>query len=151
MLQKKNVYTLIKKDVPEMKGKHIISDAGVGGEKLVYKRVTYPVKVRTFFNRWKIIIPLVLYRKIRGGIALDIETSTVIFLRPYKKNWAVKKDKEPFHKWGKKEYPFTNIWVELEFDYTDITKVIPIIKTQIEDHSLIKLLREHEEKFTIIN
>lgn len=151
MIKEKSTYSLIKKDIPEIKGRRIISDARVGGEKLVYKRVSYPVRVWNIFNLFTITIPLVLYRKRTGGIGLEINTSTIAFLRPYKKNWAKKKDMEPFHLWGKKEHPLTNIWVELEYDYQDNIKSTPLLKTRIEDHILIKFLRQHDEKFTIIN
>lgn len=151
MIKNKTTYTLIKGDIPIIKGKCIISDARVGGEKLVYKRVSYPVHIYKLFNRLTIHIPLVLGRKRNGKIGLEVETSTIVFLRPYKKNWAKKKDKEPFHLWGKKEHPLTNIWVELEYDYQDNIKSTPLIKARIEDHTLIKFLRQHDQKFTVIN
>jgi len=150
-MKKKEIYTLIRKDIPIVRGKHIISDARVGGEKLVYNRVTYPICILNVFDLFKINVPLILYKKIKGGIGIDIKKDTVVFLRPYKKNWAAKKDRLPFHLWGKKEHPLTNIWLELEFDYQDIMKGTPIIKTRIDNHSLIKFLRQHEEKFVLIN
>lgn len=134
-----------------MKGKNVISDARVGGEKLVYQRVSYSVQVIKPFNLFTVMIPLLLYRNINGKIELKKETTKVAYLRPYKKNWAPKKDRLPFHEWGKKEHPLTNIWVELEFDYKDIVSQMPIIKSRVEDQSLIKFLRQHEEKFTVIN
>lgn len=151
MRKTKHTYSLIKQDIPTIVGKRIVSDARVGGEKLVYKRVSYPVRVWKFFNLFTIHVPLVLYRKRNGSIGIDVNTSTIAFLRPYKKNWAKKKDKEPFHLWGKKEHPLTNIWVELEYDYQDNIKSTPLIKTRIEDHTLIKFLRQHDQKFTVIN
>ena len=151
MIKTKNIYTLISGDIPIVKGKKILSDVRVGGEKLVYKRVSYPIRLYNFFDLFTITVPLVLYRKRTGGISIDVSTSTVVYLRPYKKNWAHRKDKLPFHLWGKKDYPLTNIWVELEYDYEDIMKSTPLIKTRIEDHSLIKFLRQHEEKFVLVN
>jgi hypothetical protein len=154
MIKKKTTYTLIKKDVPEMKGRRVVTDARVGGEKLVYQRVTMPFKVKNILGLFNITVPLMFYRKRSGGIGVDREIDTVIYLRPYKKNWALKKDREPFHLWGKKEHPLTNIWVELEYDYEDITRSTPLIRTRLDDNEnilLIKFLRKHEEKFTIIN
>lgn len=151
MIKTKSIYTLIQGDIPIIKGKHIISDVRVGGEKLVYKRVSYPVRTYNILNLFTITIPLVLYRKKTGGIALDITTENVVYLRPYKKNWKQRKDRLPFHLWGKKDHPLTNIWVELEYDYEDIMKKTPLIKTRIEDQFLIKFLRQHEEKFELIN
>lgn len=151
MIKTKTTYSLIKGDIPIIKGKRIVSDVRVGGEKLVYKRVSYPIRVWKIFNLLTVHIPLVLCRKKNGKIGLDINISTVAFLRPYKKNWAKKKEKEPFHLWGKKEHPLTNIWVELEYDYEDNIKSTPLIKARIEDHKLIKFLRQHDQKFTLIN
>lgn len=148
MIKIKEVYTLIKKDIPEIRGKNIISDARVGGEKLVYKRKSFPVRIYQFYFL-KIVIPLIVYRKRAGGLGLDITTSEVVYFRPYKKNWSHRKNKLPFHLWGKKDHPLTNIWTELEFDYQDIMKEYPVIKTRIEDHSLIKILRQHDEKFVL--
>jgi hypothetical protein len=149
-MKKKITYTLIKKDIPSIKGRHILHDVRVGGEKLVYKRVTIPIQQIRFFNLFTISVPLLLYKKIKGGIGLDVTTEKVVFLRPYKKNWAHRKERLPFHLWGKKEHPLTNIWLELEYDYEDIINSSPLIKTRIEDITLIKFLRQHEEKFTIV-
>lgn len=149
----KEVYTLIKKDVPDIKGKTIITDARVGGEKLVYKRVSYPVNKIILFNKYTIMVPLLLYRKIMGGFGLDIITKEVVCFRPYKKIWTSRNKrskKEPFNLWGKKDHPLTNMWLELEYDYEDIYKKSPLIKTRIEDQSLINFLRQHEENFYLI-
>jgi hypothetical protein len=149
MIKTKEVYTLIKKDVPEVTGKTIVSDARVGGIKLVYKRVSYPIKYYTVFNK-VFTIPLVLYRKRTGGIGINITKSKVVYLRPYKKNWTTSRNRLPHHLWGKKGHPLTNIWVELLFDYEDIIKSMPLIKTRIDDQLIIKFLRQVDEKFTII-
>jgi hypothetical protein len=149
MIKMKEVYTLIKKDVPEVTGRHIVSDARVGGIKLVYKRVSYPIKYYTI-SKFTFTIPLVLYRKRSGGIGLNITKSMVVYLRPYKKNWTTSRNRLPHNLWGKKEHPLTNIWVELLCDYEDIMKSMPIIKTRIDDQLIIKFLRQVDEKFTII-
>lgn len=152
MTQIKSVYTLIKKDVPKIKGKHILSDARVGGEKLVYERVSYPIFIWLLFNLFKIHIPLVLHKKKFGGIGINLKKKeTVVYLRPYKKNWTKKKERLPFCLWGKKDHPLTNIWLELEYDFEDIMKKIPLMKSQVEDHSLIKFLRQHKENFILIS
>lgn len=148
-------YTLLKKDVPKMKGKTILSDARVGGEKLVYSTISYPISTITLFNRYTVHIPLVLYRKDYGGIGIDLVKEVKVFYRPYKKHWVKKvegqKIRVPFHLWGKKEHPLTNIWVQLAFDYKDIYSNWPVIEKEIENHILIKFLRQHEEQFNIIN
>lgn len=150
-MKNKVTYTLLRKDIPSIKGKHILHDVRVGGEKLVYKRVTMPIQQIKVFNLFTISIPLILYRKLNGGIGIDITTEKVVFLRPYKKNWSNKKERLPFHLWGKKEHPLTNIWLELEYDYEDIISSSPLIKARVEDLTLIKFLRQHEETFKIIN
>jgi len=87
--------------------------------------------------------------------SLDIETDKVIYLRPYKKNWSErrknKRDTVPFHLWGKKDHPLTNMWLELVLDYEDIMRGFPIMKNTVEDQTLIKFLRQHKEKFSLIN
>ena len=149
-------YILIDKAIPTIKGKQIYHDVRVGGEKLVYKTVSYPVNIYKLFDKFTITIPLLFYRKKSNGIGIDKTESKVVYLRPYKKNWAPKrrpdgsKEKKPFHLWGKKDHPLTNIWIELEYDYEDIIKSIPIIKETVIDDVLIKFLRQHKDKFYLI-
>lgn len=142
MIKTKALYTLTRSDIPTIKGKRVVSDAKVGGEKLVYKREISPILIISIFNL-QVTLPLI---PVKG----EKKVETVVYLRPYKNNWSKKKDRLPFHLWGKKEHPLTNLWVELEFDYQDITKSFPIVKARVEDHSIIKNLRQHAEKFSII-
>jgi hypothetical protein len=142
MIKTKALYTLTKSDIPTIKGKRVISDAKVGGEKLVYQRETSPILTFSIFKK-QVSFPLI---PIKG----EKKVETIVYLRPYKNNWSKKKDRLPFHLWGKKEHPLTNLWLELEYDYQDITKSYPVAKSRVEDHSIIKHLRQHAEKFSII-
>jgi hypothetical protein len=140
-MKEKTIYTLIKSD---------IDDAKVGGDKLIYNRVTYPVLLLNLYY-FKVAIPLLLHEKKTGGLGIDIKKETVIYYRPYKSLWDTKRNHLPYHLWGKKNNRYTNMWLELEFDHQDIYKRSPIIKTRIDDQTLIKLLQKHTAKFVLYN
>ena len=137
----KSKFSLIKSDIPEIQGQNVIRDVQVGGEKLVYN-VTHYLVNQIIVLGFTINIPL-FNEKPRH--------EKRVFLRPYKKNWAHKRKRLPFHEWGKSTKPLTNIWVELENDYMDNIKSLPILKVKIEDQILIDHLKNHETKFTLFS
>lgn len=142
-------YILLKKDVPTIKGKHVIIDAKVGGEKLVYKRIRYSVNVIKI-GTLEIKIPSMVYWLKELGAPVHDNTDTVVFLRPFKKTWDnSERPRVSYDEWGKKDHPLTNIWLIIQFDYKDISQTVPLIKEYVEDAKLKKLLRQKVEKFNI--
>ena len=147
-------YTLLEKSIPVIKKNSIVYDARVGGEKLIYQKTTTNFTTINIGKLFSIDIPLIFKMNKKGKISRNIIKEKIIFLRPYKNYWNKdgKRDKWlPFHQWGKKEHPLTNIWLEMLFDFTDIMKQTPVIKSCVDDPIIIKFLRQHEEEFTIIN
>ena len=142
-------YVLLKKDSPTIKGKHVIFDAKVGGEKLVYKRIRYSINVFKIGNL-EIKIPSMVYWLKEFGAPVSNNTDTIVFLRPFKKTWDnSERPRVSYDEWGKKDHPLTNIWLIIQFDYTDISQTVPLIKEYVEDAKLKKLLRQKAEKFII--
>lgn len=137
-IKKKVTYKLIKKDIPLICNNVIRKDYNVGGIKLVYEIKTSLVK------EYK-LLGITIYIPTFSGILKE----TRIFLRPFKKDWNKERNRLPTNFWGKKFHPLTNLWLELAYDYEDIYKETPLMKEEIRNHNLIKLLRHSTDKFSI--
>ena len=145
----KQQFSLIKRDIPTIKGKKVVIDAKVGGEKLVYKRICYPARLFKF-GSVEIEIPGLVFWLSELGFPVHKSTDTVVFLRPFKTTWDnSNQPRVSYEEWGKKEHPLTNIWLILVSDYKDISHTMPLIKEYVENAKLKKLLRQKVEKFII--
>lgn len=153
MAQTKTLYKLIEETCPIIVQNSIRFDPKVGGEKLVYKCVTYSIHKVRLYNNCYVEIPGIIYiLSVLLSIPIRNNTNTVVFLRPTKELWKDYNEKRtPIDQWGKRDYPLTNIWLEMDFDYTNIYKTVPRIKTKVEDQTLKKLLRQHKKQFTFNN
>lgn len=153
MVKTRTLYQLISAIKPKIVHNRIMFDPKVGGEKLVYKCITYPIHSFRVYNNCYIEIPGISYvLSVLLNIPMRGNTNTVVFLRPTKELWRdYEKKWTAIHEWGKKHYPLTNIWLEMSFDYHNIYKTLPIIKRKVEDQKLKKLLRQNKIKFTINN
>jgi hypothetical protein len=101
-------FKLIDSKVPDIKGKNIIVDSNVGGQKNTYKiyRITW-IELPLFGGVYK-----VSPKRLVG---------TKTFWRPYQTVWDKKKHRVPAPYWGKG--PLLNLWLVLSNDYSDPSKV----------------------------
>lgn len=136
-MQFKDVYTLIKKDVPEICDGQIVSDPDVGGIKLVYLKRRVRVN-SVSLGPIKIVYPVKVFKG-----------KKITFLRPYKTNWDTKRNRLSRNYWGKKNHPLTNMWIVVEKDYKKWSDSIVRFKDQVTDHTLIRFLKSETESFTI--
>ncbi len=120
-------YELIEVRAPDIVFGAPIVDPGVGGIKLKYsKSKEYSLTKK--------------------------DVKDVIFLKPYKKNWATNKKDCKKGEWGNTRSPFANVWLELPEDYTNYEESYEIIllsSTKVTDSKLIKNLNNKVGKFTI--
>jgi len=134
-------YSLIKSDIPTIINKKtIVKDVNVGGIKLSYKVSTVKALVLNIFNK-QYIIPISLKPK---------DKTNITFLRPYKNKWDVGRNKLPRCLWGKTTDPLTNLWIELELDYTDLDSGEVMCKREIRDTNITKHLSKNKQLFYII-
>lgn len=138
-MQFKDVYTLIKSDVPEICDGEVVSDPGVGGIKLVYWKRRIRVE-NVKIGPISITYPTKFYKRVK-----------VTFLRPYKDKWDTQRKRLPRNYWGKKNNPLTNMWIVVERDYTKWSGSMVRFKDQVTDHTFIKNLKSIEESFVIYN
>ena len=136
-MQIKDVYTLIKEDIPEICHGQVVSDPNVGGVKLVYW------KRRIILNSIN-IGPIKISYPIR-----ILKREKVVFLRPYKKNWDTQRNRLPRNYWGKANNPLTNMWIVIETDYKKWSGTTVRFKDQVTDHNIIRFLKSSEESFSI--
>jgi len=136
-MQIKDVYTLVKKDVPEICHGQVVSDPSVGGVKLVYwkRRIIFH---NTNIGPIKISYPVRILKRVK-----------VVFLRPYKKNWDTQRNRLPMNYWGKKNNLLTNMWIVVESDYKKWSGLTVRFKDQVTDHETIRCLKSIEETFNI--
>lgn len=135
----KDVYTLKRKDIPEIVDGTVLSDPDVGGEKLVYWRRTFMIK-EICIGSIKISYPVKAFKR-----------KKVVFLRPYKKYWDTKGNRLPLNYWGKKNHPLTNMWITVQSDYKQWSDKVVRFKDQVTDHGIIKSLKSAEETFSSIS
>jgi hypothetical protein len=94
-------FKLIQSYAPTMDGRIVVEDSNVGGIKNTY---------RISFIKYICIgkFTIIFSRKVLGVKG---------FLKPYKKVWNkyTNRLKKPY--WGKKNSPFTNLWIVLTSDY----------------------------------
>ena len=136
-MQYKDVYTLSKKDIPDISHGQIVSDPGVGGIKLVYwKRRVFLKDIN--IGSLKISYPVKICKR-----------EKVVFLRPYKKNWDTQRNRLPRNYWGKTSNLLTNMWIVVETDYKKWSGTTVRFKDQVTDHSIIRSLKSSEETFSI--
>ena len=136
-MQVKEVYTLIKKDIPEICNGQVVSDPGVGGTKLVYWKRRYVLKS---INIGSIKISYPVYVS---------KVQRIAFLRPYKKHWDHQRNRLDRNYWGKTTHPLTNIWIVVETDYKKWSDTTVRFKDQVTDHEFIKAFKSEAEDFTI--
>jgi len=139
-MYEREVYTLIKKDLPKITGKTILVDNNKGGELLSYKVYNEIYKEIRIFN---IRIIITLFKKNQRNI---------VFLRPFKKNWDTSKHRLAPVYWGKKNYPLTNLWCILNTDFegniSEKSNEI-LVQDYILNKALNRYLKNHTKKFTI--
>jgi len=136
-MQTKDVYTLIKKDIPDICDGQVVSDPSVGGIKLVY---------------WKrrVMLKGIAIGPIKISYPVDIrKRKKVVFLRPYKKNWDTQRNRLARNYWGKTNHPLTNMWIVVETDYKKWSGTTVRFKDQVTDHTIIKALKSIEESFFV--
>jgi len=133
----KEVYTLIKSDVPEICNRQIVKDQDVGGIKLVYWRRRMMVKDISF-GPIEFSYPVRIFKR-----------KKVVFLRPYKDHWDHERNRLPYNYWGKTSNPLTNMWITVEQDYKVWSNTTVRFKDQVTDHSMIKSLKSIEETFSV--
>ena len=136
-MQVKEVYTLIKKDIPEICNGQVVSDPGVGGIKLVYSKRRFVLKS---INIGSIKISYPVYVS---------NAKKVVFLRPYKKHWNSQRNRLDRNYWGKTNHPLTNMWIVIETDYKKWSDTTVRFKDQVTDHEFIKAFKSEAEDFTI--
>jgi hypothetical protein len=139
-MYERDVYTLIKKDLPKITGKTILVDNNKGGEVLFYKVHSENYKEIKIF-RFKITIGIFKFNH-----------RIVVFLRPFKKNWDTSKNRLAPVYWGRKNHPLTNLWCIISNDFKndillDLNQII--VKDYILNKTLSRYLKNHTEKFTI--
>jgi hypothetical protein len=135
---KKEEYILMKSDVPEVTKTMIVNDVNVGGVKLVYAVTTYHYKEITALGH-RIPLPW----------PCRIKSRRMVVLRPYKDNWDTERHKLARNYWGKPTNPLTNLWIEVESDYKDISTAIIEFKEFIYNHELIKHFKAVSKHFEI--
>jgi len=98
-----------------------------------------------------------------GGIKLKYSVSEeysitksnskeIIFLKPYKENWAKNKKACKKEEWGNTRSVFANVWMKIPKDYTNFNENFPEIFHSFEkitDPRLIKNLNNQSNKFII--
>lgn len=135
-----SLFTLLKKDLPEIIKKVVVKDAGVGGIKLVYQVTTVKCLVFTLLNK-HFIFNLTLFPK---------NKVKRIFLCPYKELYSSSRDKKlPRNFWGKNDEPLTALWMEMESDYESLESGLVLLKKEIRDTNITKHLTRVREKFYI--
>ena len=92
-------FKLIDSKVPVIKGKNIIVDSNVGGQKNTYR----------------------IYRCTPWIWTIHKYVGTKTFWRPYQTAWDKRKHRVPAPYWGKG--PLLNLWLVLSNDYSDPSKV----------------------------
>ena len=137
VMQVKDVYTLVKKDVPEILDGQIVSDPDVGGVKLVY---------------WKRRV--ILHSVNIGSIKISypvkfLKIQRIVFLRPYKKHWDSQRNRLDRNYWGKTNHPLTRMWIVIETDYKKWSDTTVRFKDQVTDHEFIKAFKSEAETFSI--
>ena len=132
-------FKLIQKDEPQIVSRVVVKDANVGGIKLRYEVSTVKALVFSVFKRPKTIVLRTLPK--------TLETRT--FLRPFKKSWNASRDRLPKSLWGKNNEPLTNLWIELECDYKDLSSGMVIIKQEVRNTHITKHFTRHKEEFFI--
>lgn len=123
-------YTLLKKQVPTINNKTIISGDEFGGIKLTYSVRLLTIKQVNIFGRTF------------NYVAHRSKPKLAIFLRPFKKVWSG--HRLPPAQWGKKSHPLTRIWVKISSDYSDFNKDyvrLIAIKTYT-NYKIIRLLND---------
>ena len=131
-------FTLVSKRVPVIEDNNIVIDSQVGGIKLTYKEEIFRL--------------VHILRKFRFESLFPIKVINRVYLKPYKSIWDTSRHRLPKNHWGKKDYPLTNLWLELDKDYDFIgDEAIIMIDHQIKSNELIRYLNKTTEYFTIIN
>lgn len=136
----KNVYTLKSKVIPEIHNNIIRKNGEAGGVKLVYDKKSFIVRKCNLCNTDFYI-----------RVSLNSLKEIKVYLRPFKKDWNIKRNKLSKNKWGKKNNPLTNVWLELAFDHHNISRNIALMEREIEDHVFIKKLRNNPNRIFIIS
>ena len=136
-MQIKEVYTLIKKDIPEIEHGQVVSDPDVGGVKLVYWKRKFLLKSINI-GSIKISYPTKILKR-----------EKVVFLRPYKEKWDTQRNRLPRNYWGKTNNLLTNMWIVIETDYKKWSGTTVRFKDQVTDHEVIRNLKSSEESFSV--
>lgn len=100
-------FKLICSKVPVLKGKNIVTNSNVGGQKNTYN--IYKLYTSKFCK----------YLQLLGYQGSYVGTKT--FWRPYQTVWDKKEHRIPAPYWGKG--PLLNLWLVLSNDYEDPSKV----------------------------
>jgi hypothetical protein len=104
-------FELIDSQVPEVRGRNVITDSNVGGTKNTYRISKYYGK-----TPWWIKL-LGLTKRYEDDNYVGIKT----FLRPYQSVWDKKSHRLPPVYWGKG--PMLNMWLVLSNDYKNIKDI----------------------------
>jgi hypothetical protein len=138
-IYERDIYMLIKKDLPVIRGKSILVDNNKGGELLVYNvyREKYKeIKILGFTLR----------------ISVDKSKPTQkVYIRTFKKNWDTSKNRLSPNHWGRQNNPLINLWCEINKDFEDLLEesnnifVIDYVYNKI----LHRYLRNHTNYFII--
>jgi hypothetical protein len=135
-------YNLVTKLIPEVKGKNIIKDYGVGGIKL-----TYAVGDRYFTPITK-------------------PNPRIHYIKLFKKHFANSKDEVVKGEWGNTNSPYSNVWMESKIEYDNFEKVYSQVTStnskvreraidfivdlkKVTDPELIKHLNNMDQMFTM--
>lgn len=148
-------YILYDIQAPVIKENVIISCPGVDGIKL-------KCKIKTGLA-YKIRIPNWIYRKINQNhsfklikrildrfkniryfyipVVIKPKKETIILYKPYKTKWDTQRHWLSTNKWGKKNHPLTNLWLEVEKETITVQNLtIHITKREITDTLICKHL-----------
>jgi hypothetical protein len=116
-------YRIISQDIPEISGSKIIKDTKMGGIKLVYEVIDGDKKQQ------------------------------VIFIKPYKKNYASSKAMCDKGKWGNTSSPLANVWIKTHINYKNQNSIENIefasSLIEVDDPILIGKLNKFEKIFTL--
>ena len=138
-MYEREVFKLIKKDLPKITGNTILEDNDKGGELLIYRTHNELYKeIKIFGFAIRIVF-------------LKTKPKDRIFLRPFKKNWDTSNHRLPAVYWGRKNNPLTNLWCELNKCPDSITEESNeiFVKNDLLNKTLSRCLKRHESKFFI--
>ena len=139
---------------PMIRNNAIVSCPGVGG-------IRVKCRLETSLA-YKIRIPNWIYRNVRQlqnkklryfyiPTISNTKQETKLLYKPYKNNWDTYRNRLSHDKWGKKNHPLTNIWIEIEKDDIVLNGIsIPVLKKEIGNNIIRKYLGQLKT-FTLYN